>query len=154
MRGIKQIVLVAVLLLIPISVAANSYNQIILTYNDGDIATVNIEADTRMTFDAENILLSSDVADLSFPISEVEKFTYGFSAGVETIDSGNVDISFSGNVLSLSNIPVGSTVEVYSLNGVVAKSLRCSGSAEIDLAPLSSGIYLLLINNMTMKICR
>jgi hypothetical protein len=154
MSEAKEIVLIVVLLLMPVYVAANSYNQIILTYHDGDIATVNIEPDTRLRFDAENILLSSDIANLSFPISDVEKFTYGFSAGVEPIGRDDIGVSFSGNTLSLSNLPYGSTVAVYSLNGTLVKSLRCSETASINLEPLSPDIYLLRINSLTIKINR
>ena len=154
MREAKEIVLIVVLLLMPVYVAANSYNQIILTYHDGDIATVNIEPDTRLRFDAENILLSSDIANLSFPISDVKKFTYGFSAGVEPIGGDDIGVSFSGNTLSLSDLPDGSMVAVYSLNGTLVKSLRCTETASINLEPLSPDIYLLRINDMTIKINR
>lgn len=122
--------------------------------------TAHLDTDTRITFDANGVnVLNGPKQDevTSLPWAEVSKLTF------HTSESGVQEVGVRTRTLSLRENPVGdilivedapqetSRLSVYSLTGVCHIRIdRWNGSA-VDVSALPSGIYLLSVNNQTLK---
>lgn len=148
-------IILSLALAIMITASANDYNEIILTHTDGNSTKIQLRSTLEMSFDTENLLFSDSVEVLSFPIKEITAFSFGLSdiqSGIELSQNCDINISYIGNILTISNNLDNTIINLYSLSGVLLNTYNVTSSIEIDMSLYDTGVYLLKINNQTIKI--
>lgn len=75
----------------------------------------------------------------------------GFITGINsTATTGEVALSVEGGILTLSNLPTASTVELFNVGGQCISSLTTSGEASFALS--TPGVYVVSVNGKSYKV--
>ena len=75
------------------------------------------------------------------------KFSQG-ATGISNLAGSDVSLQRKGNMLTLEGLKAGDRVQLYSVNGQVTGNLD---GKSLNLSTLSRGVYILKINNKTIK---
>lgn len=160
MRKCYILVLLLMALISVGSVSAEESTTKVLVVNLTDGTTVRyiIAENPRLTFDAENVYVKSDVAEVSYARSAIQKFTfdnYSVPSAIESTESqkGTVFRYVERNLVEVAGDIQGAPVRVYAMSGQLMQNFVAqSSSVQIDLTGLAAGIYIININSQTLKI--
>lgn len=112
----------------------------------------------EVSFVGNNMRITSTKADVTYDLTEVIRFTYETRSitGVSELRDELAEINYKDGELVISGIKVGSSVNIYSLDGKLVKQLTAqrTGSYRISLASLSKGVYIVKSDNVTYKIMK
>jgi len=164
MNLFKKICTLAVCSLAAISANADSYRTIYVCTTDGQKIGVTIAPDLVMNFPDWNTLqFAYRVDPYQYPYDDKEGFSVSFDkieslkmssdySSIETIDADLiVTPSVSDGVLRFAGIKSPVTAKVYTIDGQFLEQRVMQGEDELSLKSYGSGIYLVLINNVTYK---
>lgn len=149
----KKLLLMIVLILTPcLSLLAG--DNLVIHLKSGGKAVFALVEKPVITFEGENLLVKSETANYSIPISDID--TYDFT---ETTEVGQVKEKVNKPVIAnghvfFSQLKAGSKVTVYAIDGrqlhyYIADS---SGNVDVDLTTLPKGIYILNSPDTNIKI--
>ena len=136
----KKTILTLLLTLFAVSTWAQdeaaSEPTIIIWLNDGNKAEVLFDEMPEFTFDNGVMTLKGEKTELSWPLENVNKFTFGnVSTGIRDVKTTDLDI-LSDNCVA------------YDLNGrVVKQNLK-------SLSELPKGVYIIKNGRVTTKVVR
>jgi hypothetical protein len=82
-------------------------------------------------------------------ITESQKFMY-IPTGVIQNNASNIVVYVADGLLNISNIPVGSTIKVYSLTGRLEKAIVSTNF--IETLKINKGVYIVQVNEKTFKV--
>ena len=129
--------------------------------NDGTSYSFLIGDDPQVTFDSaqEKVRITSDLAEASFDFSSFLNFTFADAqrpTAQPSLETGGKEIVFKyvgGDRVDISGLSQGMVAKVYSQGGVMVRSAKASETVlNLDLSGFSEGIYLVNVNNQTIKI--
>lgn len=127
-----------------------------VTAHDGTATSLPLSTGTKIVF-GDGVTVSDGSSSNSFAWNKVSKITFSFSTSAVT----GVDSETSR--LALRQNPVGDCIEVvgadqlparfavYSLTGARWIEIGAWNGESVDATALPAGIYLLTINNQTIK---
>lgn len=111
-----------------------------------------------ITFDGSNLVVKTDQASAEFPLATVVKYYFAESdpTGTNTETEQMALVFATEDGVQLLNCQPDMTVALFSVSGQLIKEYRTSneGSLEINLSSQSKGIYLIKLNNTTIKVIR
>lgn len=138
-----------------------SYSQsgVIVTYYDGTTQNFNVAATGKLYFsnDDLNVKIDGSATATTIPVSIIRKITFSATTlGTNTIgenknnlvlypNPGNETIQIKSDSFDDLN------VKIYSLTGQLVKQGIYSSGQAIDVASLSTGLYLVQVNDLTLK---
>lgn len=111
-----------------------------------------------ITFDGSNLVVKTDQASAEFPLATVVKYYFA-----ESDPTGNHDATEQMDLVYATQEGVqlrycqpAMPVALYSVSGQLIKEYKTSdeGALEINLSSQSKGIYLIKMNNTTIKVIR
>ncbi|MBQ6204808.1 MAG: T9SS type A sorting domain-containing protein [Prevotella sp.] len=131
---------------------------IIIKTLDGGKAEYLIDKDTKVSIEQPNLVIETDGMVLTYALESMNQVSYGrkfISSGISSPaqDEGN-PVSVEKEMLFLSGLSENTQVDVYNAEGKTMMSQRYSGSAQVSLHMLPTGIYFVKINNETYKILK
>lgn len=91
----------------------------------------------------------------SVPVSQVENFRLVGNSitSLHGVTVSAIDIARQGNAIIIKGMPAGEVVIVYNVGGQIVQQYRSSGETlVIDLAQMTSGVYMLSTKNANYKI--
>lgn len=139
--------------------AATGYKSILINYTDGTNLLLAIENGMTTEFDNGDILMQSPKGTIAIPTSDVKSFNFSTipgvdwgTAGIDEVPSEAASIVVNELSVELDNIPASSHISLVNLAGQTVKSFQASGSVSIATGSLANGIYILSINNKSIKI--
>lgn len=156
----RMILLLAAALLVPMSSlwAADLVTTLIILTKDNAQHQFALPDKPKVTFEGNNLLVTSDKTTASFALSDVVRFTYQDidPSGIQEVYSKDTGVSFEDGVLVISQIKANSTVCVYSLDGRLVRQLAAkrAGTYRLNLSSLSFGVYLVKTGSLTYKITK
>jgi len=137
---------------------AQAQNSLIVKFKDSSQSGTLISTLDRITFSGGNLILKKKDTSLgSLLLSEIDKLSFGVFSGVPVIstDATSVQVypSPATNYIRLKNAPYGEVhITVFRLDGgILINKILSDGTERIDISNLSKGIYLLKVNNKTLK---
>lgn len=110
-----------------------------------------------LSFSETEVIVSTDIATLSYPISNLLKLSYGLiestNQGLEDIPIDAVNVIFTNECVRISNIKKNSQIYLFSISGtlIYSQEMPREGSFDISLSNLCAGVYLIRINEKTYK---
>lgn len=133
--------------------------SLIVKGKDGSETEFRLSKFPKVTIAKPNIIIKAEGTEIVFALSETDRIYYKKHDKEETdIDEMQKDdtnpFSFHGDEINLRNLPDGSLMEVYTINGRRLRSYRVSGSATFSLASLPAGVYVIKVNKSTYKISK
>lgn len=128
---------------------------------DGAKTNYKLKSNPEVTFDGNNLIVESDGERIEYPLTKVDKIFYEeevnppIITGVETpdMDSSKPYVE-NGRFLIISGLANDTNVEVFGTDGRLYMSFKVEAQSvqRISLGHLSSGVYLVKINNTTHKL--
>lgn len=127
-----------------LSSAMWAINSLNVHSKTGDVATYLFSDQPVVTYDADNLVLTTNKVTVEYPIADLERITFS-----ETEDSA-ID-----QVMMNSSSSTDGNVVVYSLNGnVVCSFAAVDGMAQLKIDDLKPGAYVIRNGNITYKIIK
>jgi len=155
----KQINIRLLIFLLTINIScAQAQNSLIVKFRDGSRSGTLLSTLDRITFSGANLILKrKDATTGSLIISDIDKLNFGVFSGVPEVSTNEKTVqvypSPATNYITLKNAPEGEVhITVYRLDGgILINKMLSDGTEQIDISNLSKGIYLLKVNNKTLK---
>lgn len=127
-----------------------------VTAHDGTATSLPLSTGTKIVF-GDGMTVSDGSSSNSFAWSKVSKITFSSSTSAVTgVDSGTSRLALRQNpvvdcieVVGADQLPA--SFAVYSLTGACRIEMGDWNGQRVDATSLPAGIYLLTINNQTIK---
>ena len=136
----------------------SSSNALLLFTKDGGEMSYLLSERPRVTHFDDYLVITSDVAEVSYPLTDIWKFTFGqvdVSSGIDNVPVDEASFNIDDGVLMLSGFREGSTVRIFTMGGMMVHSEKLDGgSCTYCMSALSPGIYLVNVNDKTFKIAK
>lgn len=137
----KRNILLAIASLFLGLASAFAQNTLNIHQKSGGVVSYAFSEKPVVTYTADGIHLSTSKVEVDYPLSNLEKFTFG---------DGDADA-----VESVKAEGIAGDVRIYSINGVLIKTIKLSeGSASFSTADLPKGTYIIKNGVTTYKITK
>lgn len=126
-------------------VTENNNTQVLFPVVDKPVITIN---GTTVNIVSDSKTYSAEIADI---------IDFGFIGNslseVISIPNSNKGIEYQGNHIIIKGLSVGETVSLYDLNGMrISTYVSKEENMVIDLDQVPAGVYILMANNVNLKI--
>ncbi len=136
--------------LLIICAALTSYaegHSLRLLLKNGNVETYVLSKKPVVTFEAGDVVIKSDNLTASYARADVESFSFiENTSSIRDVKDREIIYSYDGSVFRCPD----SGITVCNLNGIVLTS----GKDEVSLSSLPSGIYIVVVNNKSVKITK
>ena len=142
--------LLTLLCVLTLSYAADGTNLVIM-HNDGNETVVPLESNPVLTFEAEDMVVTSEAFTVSIPISDINY--YCFETTNQVKEHLSAPVIANGHVL-FSGLKSHAPATVCTLDGKVVATQKASaaGVVDIDLTTLPKGIYIIATSERKIKV--
>lgn len=139
--------------------AAKAQSELVVQLADGSTTVYALSQQPVVAFEGDNLVITAGDANATFARAEVEQFFFRpVGTGIGKVSSGGLErrVRFAApDLIVVSGIAEGDALRVVSVEGRTAAATidRTAGIANISLAGLPTGVYILKINQTdTIKI--
>jgi Secretion system C-terminal sorting domain len=155
MKKFQKLRFLFLVLISSYSIAQTGVN---VTYYDGTVQAFNVTTTGKLYFEADNLNVKIDgfTAPTTIPVDIIRKITFSSALATTTFGENNHHLVLypnpSSDVIQInSDITEDLNTKIYSLTGrLILQGVYKSGQ-DIDLSHLSSGLYLVQVNGLTIK---
>lgn len=148
----KRIITILLCVLTIWSVSAAGYNRLTVELKDGSNVNVDLTENVSMSFTAEDLRFAGTATEVTIPRADIKSFSHSEVSGVSDISSSELRMSREGNLISFTNVPVGSRISLVSLGGETIVSDTACCEYTLSLEGLQPGAYVVTVNNTSFKI--
>lgn len=142
------------------SAEAAGYKSVVVNQTNGTLWMITMEENMTTKVTEGNLVLTCSRGDITFPVKDIANWTFSTDGGADDLWAGvnlpegdKPGCVQEGDRIVLSNLPAGSRVMLASVDGRVVKAVSSvSGSYELSLVGLQSGVYVLTYNKESIKI--
>ena len=148
----KKIVLSLLVALSCISAKAADGKSLFVSFNDGSKIEFALSTLPEVTFGNDKMTVTSTATTASYELRKVSTFTYGTTTGIKQVE--NNKFAFEGDRIIVDGTH--NQVSAYALDGkaVSLSSIITGDKTIISLDSLTHGVYIIKINNKSIKIAR
>lgn len=124
---------------------------------DGTTQTALLVTIEKITFEADVLVMITTEGEFRLPLDDVEKITFGdndASTAVENVNTNSIQISKSGNLLSIKS---DYAMKHLYLVDMLGKVLVSEGLASVDMTSIAlpkSGVFVLFLETSQGYIAR
>lgn len=156
MKTIQKFILLQMLFFVTISFAQTG---VIVTYYDGTTQGFNVESTGKLYFNSDNlnVKINNTIATpTTIPVTIIRKITFSTTLLTNTFGENKNNFVLypnpSSDVFKIkSDLIENLKVEIYSLQGQLVFQGNYQSDQDIDVTNLSSGLYLVQVNGLTIK---
>ncbi|MDE6324281.1 MAG: T9SS type A sorting domain-containing protein [Paramuribaculum sp.] len=140
--------------------AATNFKSVVIEHADTHVSRITMEHGMTTAFEDGMFVMSCEKGDISYELEDVRHWTFSTEsgdsdlwAGISDVANDNIlSVNWAGDVLRIGNLPSESRLTVVSVDGRSLLSRVVSGDCEIDLGEFSSGVYIVNVNNQSLKV--
>lgn len=149
----KKIALSLLVALSYMTVKAADGKSLFVTFNDGQKVEFALSKAPEVTFGNDQMTIKTTEATASYELWKVSTFTYGTTTGIKDVEA-NKNVALEGNRIIIDG--TNNKVSAFALDGkAIHLSPTTLGSKTIiHLDELTQGVYVIKINNKSIKIAR
>ena len=150
----KKIALSLMVALCCITAKATAGKSLFVTFNDGQKVEFALATTPEVTFGNDQMTIKTTETTASYELWKVSTFTYGAtSTGIKTIEA-NDNFAMEGNSIIIDG--TNNKVSSFALDGktVHLSPITTDSKTIINLDGLTQGVYIIKINNKSIKIAR
>lgn len=149
----KKIALSLLVALSYLTVKAADGKSLFVTFNDGQKVEFALSKAPEVTFGNDQMTIKTTEATASYELWKVSTFTYGTTTGIKDVEA-NKNVALEGNRIIIDG--TNNKVSAFALDGkAIHLSPTTLGSKTIiHLDELTQGVYVIKINNKSIKIAR
>lgn len=148
----KKIVLSLLVALSCISAKAADGKSLFVSFNDGSRIEFALSTLPEVTFGNDKMTVTSTATTASYELWKVSTFTYGTTTGIKQVE--NNKFAFEGDRIIVDG--TNNKVSAFALDGKAIKlsPITAGDKTIINLSELTHGIYIIKINNKSIKVAR
>jgi hypothetical protein len=149
----KKIALSLLVALSCISVKAADGKSLFVSFNDGNKIEFALSTLPEVTFGDDKMTVTSTAITASYELKKVSTFTYGTTTGIKQVETNN-KFAFEGDRIIVEG--TNNKVRAFALDGtaVALSPILAGDKTIIPLEELTHGVYLIIINNKSIKVAR
>ena len=149
----KKIALSLLIALSFISAKAADGKSLFVSFNDGSRIEFALSTLPEVTFGNDKMTVTSTATTACYELWKVSTFTYGTTTGIQQIEA-NSKFAFEGDRLIVDGTR--NQVSAFALDGkaVNLSPVIAGDKTIISLEGLTKGVYIIKINNKSIKIAR
>ena len=123
---------------------------------DGTTQTALLVTIEKITFEADVLVMTTTEGEFRLPLDDVEKITFGENdvSAVENVNTNSINISKSGNILTIKSDATITHVYLVDMSGKVLVSERLASVDMTNLTLPNSGVFVLFIETCQGYIAR
>ena len=125
--------------------AENFAHSLIVNKKSGESVEYKFEADPKVTFDAEDMVITTGDATVRHAIIDLENLKFTKTVGLDKVEASKAEISVAvtASYVSVQGLEAGARLAVYALDGrpMADAAADASGTATVNISNLSAGIY-------------
>lgn len=148
----KKIALSLLIALSCISAKAADGKSLFVSFNDGSKIEFALSTLPEVTFGNDKMTVKSTATTASYELWKVSTFTYGTTTGIKQVE--NNKFAFEGDRIIVDG--TNNKVSAFALDGKAIKlsPITAGDKTIINLRELTHGIYIIKINNKSIKVAR
>lgn len=148
----KKIALSLLIALSCISAKAADVKSLFVSFNDGSKIEFALSTLPEVTFGNDKMTVKSTATTASYELWKVSTFTYGTTTGIKQVE--NNKFAFEGDRIIVDG--TNNKVSAFALDGKAIKlsPITAGDKTIINLSELTHGIYIIKINNKSIKVAR
>lgn len=148
----KKIALSLLIALSCISAKAADGKSLFVSFNDGSKIEFALSTQPEITFGNDKMTVKSTATTASYELWKVSTFTYGTTTGIKQVE--NNKFAFEGDRIIVDG--TNNKVSAFALDGKAIKlsPITAGDKTIINLSELTHGIYIIKINNKSIKVAR
>lgn len=149
----KKIALSLLVALSCISAKAADGKSLFVSFNDGNKIEFALSTLPEVTFGNDQMTVTSTATTTSYELKKVSTFTYGTTTGIKQVETNN-KFAFEGDRIIVEG--TNNKVRAFALDGtaVTLSPILAGDKTIIPLEELTHGVYLIIINNKSIKVAR
>ena len=149
----KKIALSLLVALSCISAKAADGKSLFVSFNDGSRIEFALSTLPEVTFGNDKMTVTSTATTASYELWKVSTFTYGTTTGIKQVEMNN-KFAFKGDRIIVDGTR--NQVSAFALDGkkVSITPVIAGDKTIISLDGLTHGVYIIKINNKSIKIAR
>lgn len=134
-----------------------SAQTLVVWQKNGQKAYYSLDEKPKTTFTATDLVITTHMLTINYPLSNILRYTYESSTGIDDIrDNQGFCISEDGTEVILRNVKKGIAVSVYSVDGKLVEQKQSSGEAvmTVSLRQHPLGVYVVKHDDVSYKIVK
>lgn len=149
----KKIALSLLIALSCISAKATDDKSLFVSFNDGSKIEFALSTLPEVTFGNDKMTVKSTATTASYELWKVSTFTYGTTTGIKQVETNN-KFAFEGDRIIVDG--TNNKISTFALDGKAIKisPTTAEGKTIINLNALTNGVYIIKINNKSIKVAR
>lgn len=149
----KKIALSLLIALSCISAKAADGKSLFVSFNDGSKIEFALSTLPEVTFGNDKMTVKSTATTASYELWKVSTFTYGTTTGIKQVETNN-KLAFEGDRIIVDG--TNNKISTFALDGKAIKlsPTTAEGKTIINLNALTNGVYIIKINNKSIKVAR
>lgn len=149
----KKIALSLLIALSCISAKATDDKSLFVSFNDGSKIEFALSTLPEVTFGNDKMTVKSTATTASYELWKVSTFTYGTTTGIKQVETNN-KFAFEGDRIIVDG--TNNKISTFALDGKAIKlsPTTAEGRTIINLNALTNGVYIIKINNKSIKVAR
>ena len=149
----KKIALSLLVALSYISAKAADGKSLFVSFNDGNKIEFALSTLPEVTFGNDKMTVTSTATTASYELKKVSTFTYGTTTGIKQVKTNN-KFAIEGDRIIVDG--TNNKVRAFALDGtaVTLSPILAGDKTIIPLEELTHGVYLIIINNKSIKVAR
>lgn len=161
-KGLLVSALMAFMAMSPGSLNAQQVKLVVMPQGGGQTSEYALADIRRITFqgDGMHIVGSKFAVEPVWKLSAIKKLLFtGSPAGIEHAtlqETGKVTVTLRGNQLFVNGISTNqpSAATIFDVSGQIVVRTNVSNGEPIDASTLRNGIYIIKVNNTTLKFAK
>lgn len=149
----KKIALSLLIALSCISAKATDDKSLFVSFNDGSKIEFALSTLPEVTFGNDKMTVKSTATTASYELWKVSTFTYGTTTDIKQVETNN-KFAFEGDRIIVDG--TNNKISTFALDGKAIKlsPTTAEGKTIINLNALTNGVYIIKINNKSIKVAR
>lgn len=149
----KKIALSLLIALSCISAKATDGKSLFVSFNDGSKIEFALSTLPEVTFGNDKMTVKSTATTASYELWKVSTFTYGTTTGIKQVETNN-KFAFEGDRIIVDG--TNNKISTFALDGKAIKlsPTTAKGKTIINLNALTHDVYIIKINNKSIKVAR
>ncbi|MGM9708186.1 MAG: T9SS type A sorting domain-containing protein [Prevotella sp.] len=136
------------LFLLVTSLSSMAQTNMVVHQTDGSSKQFDISSIRKLLVSPQTFsVYAQDESQIAMAQIRSVKFSQ-VSTGISNLAGSDVSLQRNGNMLTLEGLKAGDRVQLYSVNGQVTGNFD---GKSLNLSTLNRGVYILKINNKTIK---
>ena len=147
----KKLLIILTMTLMRIMAFADDVTNLVIRQKAGNETILSLDSNPVITFEEDYMNLSNDFVCFSFPIADIDLYLVSNTTDVKNIHTQPL---FSHGQVIINELPKGTKVYVYSMDGKVLCDTETndSGSVNITLRDLPKGTFVISASDTIIKI--